>query len=150
MFFVCLQVAGVCSVLFIDESTHHCGQAGDVFHRILHLLLRHLDQHTTVVVLRRKRLSSVPRHPRVHLDTNMRRTMAYVMYYLIWWNTETLNGWNIETHATKVTSSQAMPETYYCYWEISIMSYVELNEHTKWSYDCISKDLKPTQISFPH
>lgn len=48
--------------------THHCGEARDVFDRVLHLLLRHLDQNAAVIVLRRKRLGAVPRHPRVHLD----------------------------------------------------------------------------------
>lgn len=52
--------------------THHCGQAGDVFHRVLHLLLRHLDQYTTVVIFRRKRLSAMPCHPWVYLDSGDR------------------------------------------------------------------------------
>lgn len=60
--------------------THHCGQAGNVLDRVLHLLLGHLDQHAAVVVLGRKRLSAVPRHPRVHLDTNMSRTCVFLRY----------------------------------------------------------------------
>lgn len=50
-------------------KSHHCCQTGNMFDRVLHLLLGYLDQNTTHVVFRRKRQSAVPRHPRVNLTT---------------------------------------------------------------------------------
>lgn len=53
-------------------DAHHCCQTRNVFDRVLHFLLGHFNQHTTVVILGRKRLSTMPRHPWVHLDTKKR------------------------------------------------------------------------------
>lgn len=58
------------------QTAHHCRQAGDVLDRVLHLLLRHLDQHAAAVVLGGEGLGAVPGHPGV----NLRRKQEAVVW----------------------------------------------------------------------
>lgn len=52
---------------WVARLPYHGRQAGDVFDRVLHFLLGHLDQRA-VLVLRRQRLGPVPRDPGVQLQ----------------------------------------------------------------------------------
>ena len=67
--YIALMSFPVLSFPVWSSRTHHSGQTRDVFDWVLHLLLRHLDQHAAVVILQGKRLGAVSGHPWVLLDT---------------------------------------------------------------------------------
>lgn len=71
--------------------THHSGQAGDVLDRILHLLLRHLDEGA-VLILCGQQLRSVLGDPRVQLQLITQPVRNDFLFFV----TQTTQAW--QTH----------------------------------------------------
>ena len=71
--------------------THHGGQAGNVFDRILHLLLCHLDEGA-VLILRGQQLCSILGDPRVQLQLITQPVRNDFLFFV----TQTTQAW--QTH----------------------------------------------------